>query len=40
MTEPLRFEQGEGRQPVDFDASHPYYWAGYRLYRRSANDCG
>ncbi|MDE2850165.1 MAG: CHAT domain-containing protein [Acidobacteriota bacterium] len=40
MAEPLRFEQGEGRQPVDFDASHPYYWAGYRLYRRSANDCG
>jgi len=40
MTEPLRFEQGEGRQPVDFDASHPYYWAGYRLYRRSTNDCG
>lgn len=40
LAEPLRFDRGEGRQPVDFDASHPYYWAGYRMYRGSADDCG
>lgn len=40
LTEPLRFDQGEGREPVEFDASHPYYWAGYRVYRESAEACG
>ncbi len=40
LAEPLRFDQGENRQPVDFDASHPYFWAGYRMYRGSADDCG
>lgn len=40
LAEPLRFDQGEGREPVEFDASHPYYWAGHRVYRRSANACG
>ena len=40
LAEPLRFDQGESRQPVDFDASHPYYWAGYRMHRGSADDCG
>ncbi len=36
---PLRFEQGEGRDAVDFDASHPWFWAGYRVYRPSAEAC-
>ena len=40
LAQPLRFDQGDGREPVDFDASHPYYWAGYRMYRGSADDCG
>lgn len=40
LAEPLRFDQGDGREPADFDASHPYYWAGYRMYRGSADDCG
>ena len=40
MAEPLRFDQGERREPVDVDASHPYYWAGYRIYRESAEACG
>ncbi|MCY3971168.1 MAG: CHAT domain-containing protein [Acidobacteria bacterium] len=39
LAEPLRFEQGEDREPVEFDASHPYYWAGYRVYRGSAETC-
>ncbi len=37
---PLVFDQGEGREPVEFDASHPYFWAGYRIYRKSAEACG
>ena len=37
---PLVFDQGEGREPVEFDASHPYFWAGYRIYRGSAEACG
>ena len=40
LAQPLRFDQGDGREPVDFDASNPYYWAGYRMYRGSADDCG
>ena len=36
----LIFDQGEGREPVKFDASHPYFWAGYRMYRGSAEACG
>ncbi len=40
LSQPLRFDQGEGREPVEFDASHPYYWAGYRVYRESAEACG
>ncbi len=40
LGEPLVFDQGKDREPVDFDASHPYYWAGYRMYRGSADDCG
>ena len=40
LAEPLRFDQGEGRKSVEFDASHPYYWAGYRMYSGSAEDCG
>jgi len=39
LAEPLRFDQGESRQPVEFDASHPYFWAGYRIYRESAEAC-
>ena len=37
---PLVFDQGKGREPVEFDASHPYFWAGYRIYRGSAEACG
>lgn len=37
---PLVFDQGEGREPVEFDPSHPYFWAGYRIYRKSAEACG
>lgn len=40
LARPLQFDQGEGRAPVEFDASHPYYWAGYRVYRESAEACG
>lgn len=40
LADPLRFDQGEGRDPVEFDASHPYFWAGYRVYRGSAETCG
>lgn len=40
LAEPLRFDQGEGRDPVEFDAAHPYFWAGYRVYLGSANACG
>lgn len=40
LAQPLRFDQGEGREPVEFDASHPYFWAGYRIYRESAEACG
>ena len=40
LADPLVFDQGEGREPVEFDASHPYFWAGYRAYRGSADDCG
>ncbi len=40
LAHPLRFNQGEGREPVEFDASHPYYWSGYRVYRQSASACG
>lgn len=39
LAKPLRFEQGESREPVEFDASHPYFWAGYRIYRKSAETC-
>ena len=40
LANPLVFDQGEGREPVEFDASHPYFWAGYRMYRASAEACG
>lgn len=40
LADPLVFDQGEGREPVEFDASHPYFWAGYRMYRGSAEACG
>lgn len=40
LADPLVFDQGEGREPVEFDASHPYFWAGYRTYRGSADHCG
>ena len=40
LADPLVFIQGEGRAPVEFDASHPYFWAGYRTYRGSADGCG
>ncbi len=40
LADPLVFDQGEGREPVAFDASHPYFWAGYRTYRGSAEACG
>ena len=40
LAQPLHFDRGDGREPVEFNASHPYYWAGYRLYRGSADDCG
>ena len=40
LDDPLVFDQGEGREPVEFDASHPYFWAGYRMYRGSAGACG
>lgn len=40
LADPLVFDQGEGREPVEFDASHPYFWAGYRIYRSSAETCG
>ncbi|MDE2690632.1 MAG: CHAT domain-containing protein [Acidobacteriota bacterium] len=40
LADPLVFDQGEGREPVEFDASHPYFWAGYRIYRESAEACG
>ena len=36
LREPLSFDQGARREPVEFDASHPYYWAGYQLHRGSA----
>ena len=39
LADPLVFDQGEGRDPVEFDASHPYFWAGYRTYRGSAKSC-
>ena len=39
LGDPLVFDQGEGREPLEFDASHPYYWAGYRVYRESAAAC-
>lgn len=40
LADPLVFDQGEGRPPVEFDAAHPYFWAGYRIYRESAETCG
>lgn len=40
VAHPLHFDQGEGREPVEFDASHPYFWSGYRVYRQSASACG
>lgn len=40
LEQPLRFHQGEGRESVRFDASHPYFWAGYRVYQGSAKSCG
>ena len=40
LADPLVFDQGEGRESVEFDASHPYFWAGYRVYRSSAEACG
>ena len=39
LREPLSFDQGAGREPVEFDASHPYYWAGYQLHRGSGEAC-
>ena len=39
LAEPLRFHQGEGREPMIFDASHPFYWAGYAMHRRSVEAC-
>ncbi|MCY3932229.1 MAG: CHAT domain-containing protein [Acidobacteria bacterium] len=39
LAHPLVFDQGEDRAPVEFDASHPYFWSGYRMYRESANAC-
>ena len=39
LAHPLVFDQGEGRAPVVFDASHPYFWSGYRMYRESASAC-
>ena len=39
LAEPLRFDQGEGHEPVEFDASHPFYWAGYGVHQRSATAC-
>ncbi|MXW02718.1 MAG: CHAT domain-containing protein [Holophagales bacterium] len=40
LAQSLVFDQGEGRAAVEFDASHPYYWSGYRVYRESASACG
>lgn len=40
LDEPLRFDQGEGREPVIFDASHPFHWAGYAVHQRSVAACG
>ncbi len=40
LADPLVFDQGGEREPVEFDASHPYFWAGYSAYRGSADDCG
>lgn len=40
LAQPLHFDQGDGREAVEFDASHPYFWASYRMYRGSADDCG
>ncbi len=37
---PIAFPQGEGSEPVGFDAAHPFHWAGYRVYRASAAACG
>ena len=39
LAEPLRFDQGEGLEPAEFDASHPFYWAGYGVHQRSAVAC-
>ncbi len=36
---PLRFDQGENLEPAEFDASHPFYWAGYGAHQRSAGAC-
>ena len=40
LADPLVFDQGDGQEPVEFDASHPYFWAGYRMYQGSAEACG
>ncbi len=39
LAEPLRFDQGEGQEPLEFDASHPSFWAGYAVHERSAAAC-
>ncbi len=39
LAKPLQFDQGEGQDPVAFDASHPFYWAGYGVHQRSATAC-
>ncbi len=39
LAEPLQFDQGEGHEPVAFDASHAFYWAGYGVHQRSASAC-
>ena len=40
LADSLVFDQGERREAVEFDASHPYFWAGYRMYRGAAEACG
>ena len=39
LAAPLRFDQGEGHESMEFDASHPFYWAGYGVHQRSAAAC-
>ncbi len=39
LAEPLRFDQGGGHEPVEFDASHPFYWAAYGVHELSGAAC-